>query len=221
MLINFLKTEYVRRASLVDHFLKREETLAAFCGNTHVELASLGSRPYEAETIDDGGAGKSVLLTGRALLSGSTVAVRKRITPSGRNSFAASYTVSDEDRGVKTEDVMFGVEFNLLLPCCDGPACFYDLGDGVEDRGCHGFATSGETPAVRKFRLVDKHTGLIFSLEADEALTLWRHPVYTVSLSEAGFEKIFQAVCLVLLYPFTAGAGETLRFILTAKVEGF
>ena len=111
------------------------------------------------------------------------------------------------------------MEFNLLLPCCDGPVCKYDAKPVFDIDGNIGFASTGEVKGITELRLIDEYTGIEAVIKLDGPTTLLRHPVHTVSLSEGGFEKIFQGSCLLFLFPtafFREGSFKT-SFTVTTR----
>jgi alpha-amylase len=107
------------------------------------------------------------------------------------------------------------VEFNLILPCCDGPACRYEFSPAaypeVEADAAAGLGSAGELQGVNAVDLIDSFTGVMLTIESGVSATLWRFPVYTVSLSESGFEKIYQGSCLAFLFDLSS-SDETLEF---------
>lgn len=46
-------------------------------------------------------------------------------------------------------------------------------------------------------------------IQASPKATLWRYPVQTVQNSEAGFELVYQASCLIFLWDLDLGPGES------------
>ncbi|HUI29581.1 MAG TPA: alpha-amylase/4-alpha-glucanotransferase domain-containing protein, partial [Candidatus Acidoferrales bacterium] len=44
----------------------------------------------------------------------------------------------------------------------------------------------------------DEWQGLRVTVEVDKPLTLWRFPIETVSLSESGFERVYQSSVVFL-----------------------
>jgi len=48
--------------------------------------------------------------------------------------------------------------------------------------------------------LVDEYRDLAIALTSDKASEIWQLPIYTVSLSEGGFEKVYQGTTLINLY---------------------
>ncbi len=53
---------------------------------------------------------------------------------------------------------------------------------------------------VASYSLVDRYRDLAVALVSDRPCEFWHLPIYTVSLSEGGFEKVFQGTTLVNLY---------------------
>ncbi|MBI5587290.1 MAG: DUF1926 domain-containing protein [Deltaproteobacteria bacterium] len=100
----------------------------------------------------------------------------------------------------------FCVELNLLLPCCEGPACQYRFTPEAKDEPI-GLGSSGELKGIVGVALADTYTGVILKIEAVIPVTLWRFPVHTVSLSEGGFEKIYQGSCLAFIFPHAFDQG--------------
>lgn len=97
---------------------------------------------------------------------------------------------SDEKR-----EARFAVEFNINLLAGDAPDRYYHIpGHSLEDRR---LASVGESLGVSEIQMIDEWAGIQVVLRMDRKCCLWRFPVETVSLSESGFEKIFQGSCLL------------------------
>jgi len=62
----------------------------------------------------------------------------------------------------------------------------------LDSLGQHGHAAS--------YTLVDQYRDLAVALVSDRPCEIWHLPIYTVSLSEGGFEKVYQGTTLVNLY---------------------
>ena len=54
---------------------------------------------------------------------------------------------------------------------------------------------------MSEIHLVDEWVGMEVVLKMDKPCNLWRFPIETVSLSESGFERIFQGSCLLPHWP--------------------
>ncbi len=60
---------------------------------------------------------------------------------------------------------------------------------------------------------------LTLRLHFDRPVDWWLHPIWTVSLSEGGFEKVFQGIVIVPRLRFDLAPGEELSFGLNLTVE--
>ena len=105
-----LKFDAARRASFVDRLLDMKTSLDDFSANIYMDSASLADSGYSA-TIDD----KGVTLT----RDGQDVSVQKRFSARDDNSFVVDYTAVIGEK-TRAAGHRFCVEFNLILPCCDG-----------------------------------------------------------------------------------------------------
>ena len=112
----------------------------------------------------------------------------------GKNNLSVGYSFSREMRG------FLEVELNLSMPSCDGPAGRY----WFQGYCPGGFGQLHKFTDVTELALEDDVLRGSLVLQSNRPLALTARPFYTVSQSEAGFEKIMQAVTLVIHYPFSA-----------------
>ena len=129
--------------------------------------------------LDGGEISKTITLAGRTL----QVAYRLRNVPGGR----------------------FSVELNLAMPSCDGYTGRYILADGSIPCG---FGQALDLAVSQRLTLDDRVLGGSLVLSASRPVDIKARPHYTVSQSEAGFEKIMQAACLTLSWPIDAVVQE-------------
>jgi hypothetical protein len=139
--------------------------------------------------LDGGELTKTITLAGRTL----QVAYQLRNVPGGR----------------------FSVELNLAMPSCDGYTGRYVLADGSIPCG---FGQALDLAASQRLTLDDRVLGGGLVLSASRPVDIRARPHYTVSQSEAGFEKIMQAACLTLSWPIDAVSQE-LTFSLEVLVD--
>jgi alpha-amylase len=118
------------------------------------------------------------------------VTVEKTIRyQAGAEEYSVDYLVRN-DESVPRE-VWFGVEFQAGLMAGDAHDRYYDIpGRVLADRRLR---SSGEEREVTEVRLVDEWLGLETVFRFDRPATMWRCPIETVSLSEAGFERLYQS----------------------------
>lgn len=94
---------------------------------------------------------------------------------------------------------------NLAMPSCDGSLGRYLLEDGSIPGG---FGEALEFPDLRWLTLDDGVLGGRLTLSISRPAKVRCAPYHTVSLSEAGFEKIMQGVCMDLEWPLEDVSGE-------------
>lgn len=82
------------------------------------------------------------------------------------------------------------VVVNLAMPSCDGTAGRFRVGDGIMG----GFGQLLELDAMQHIVLEDAVLGGKLSVSVSQPVSLRSRPCFSVSQSEAGFEKIMQAV---------------------------
>ena len=99
---------------------------------------------------------------------------------------------------------LFRTELNLAMPSCDGPAGRFVYNNQIPG----GFGQALVLEAVKKLELQDEVLGGSLSVHLSAPAQVHSQPHFTVSQSEAGFEKIMQAVTLTLAWPLSARLKE-------------
>jgi len=197
----YLHFDAYRRASFLDHFIPLAVDFESFRKGQFIEEGDFIESPYEIE-IPKGGKNRRLLFSRRGHLFQKgerySIEVKKDFFfHQDRPTLKAEYKISSQQE-VRIETIL-GMEFNINLLAAEAPDRYYEIpGHHLEDRR---LASSGEIRGVTKIYLVDEWTGFKIFLGLDRSSTLWRFPVETVSLSESGFERVFQGSCLLLLWP--------------------
>jgi hypothetical protein len=101
----------------------------------------------------------------------------------------------------------FAVECNWGLQVPEAEDRFVEV-DGAPVRPPH-FAARAEHAACRRVAFVDRWAGRRLEVSWSEPGTLRRAPVETVSLSEAGGERVFQATEAVVAWPLELAPGAS------------
>ena len=101
-------------------------------------------------------------------------------------------------------------ELNLAMPSCDGYGGRYVLADGSVPGG---FGEALDLAGMQRITLDDSELHGALQIETSQPVRIEAQPHRTVSQSEAGFEKIMQAVCLTLAWSPAPGSEQriTLR----------
>ena len=107
-----------------------------------------------------------------------------------------------------TLPALIETELNLALPSCDGYGGRYVLSDGSIPGG---FGQELELNGLQQITLDDSEVHGALQIETSQPVRLTARPHRTVSQSEAGFEKIMQAVCIVLAWAPVSGIEQRIR----------
>ncbi|MGZ3514527.1 MAG: alpha-amylase/4-alpha-glucanotransferase domain-containing protein [Thermodesulfobacteriota bacterium] len=196
----YLRFDEYRRVSFLDHFIAEPLDFESFRKCNYQEEGDFIREPYEIEARRRGKDQEVVLFRSGWLRQnggGDPIEIKKRFSISGREKVVrASYQVTYKGKKGKTN---FGVEFNINLLAGNAPDRYYDIpGHSLEDRK---LASVGALNGVTEVHLIDEWSKMKVVLRTDKNGDLWRFPIETVSLSESGFEKIFQGSCLLLYWP--------------------
>jgi 4-alpha-glucanotransferase len=107
-------------------------------------------------------------------------------------------------------DGRWAVQWNLALSAGDAPGRYLTL------PGQPSLGSAGRVGGVAQVTLVDEWLGLAADLTWQPAAELAWGPVETVSVSEGGFERIYQGLALLLIWPL-GGASRELEVTLTVR----
>jgi alpha-amylase len=133
---------------------------------------------------DDGGAAGFVVTTAEA----AAPALAKRFAAGADGMLEVEYTL----RSARPRRGLLTVELNVGLHVPDAPDRFVEV-EGERARPGH-FAAKAHHDAVSRVAFVDAWADRRLDIWVDRRATLDRAPIETVSLSEAGAERVFQGV---------------------------
>ncbi len=206
----YLYFDEYRRASFLDHFIAEPMDLESFRRCRYQEEGDFIKEPYETE-VRRRRNDQEVLFS----RSGSLCKDGKRDAVKIEKSFSIStrqtrvktaYQITYKGEKRKTN---FGIELNINLLAGDAPDRYYHIpGHPLQDRR---LASMGALDDITEVQLVDEWNRMKVVLKTDRKCNLWRFPLETVSLSESGFEKIFQGSCLLLYWLLELEPGEEFR----------
>jgi len=179
-----------RRASLLDGLFAPGEPLDAVAPWAAAQRAFAGVRLSHGVDRTDGG----VTLTLTADGDGAAALV-KRLG-------VRAATLRADYRLDTSEPARWAVQWNLALTAGDAPGRYLTLPDRPS------LASTGRRHDVDTVTLVDEWIGVRAQLTWRPGAVLAWGPVETVSVSEAGFERIYQGLALLLTWPLDAGATE-------------
>jgi len=191
------------RASLVDHFFAPGTTLKQVTRGSYEEVGDFVHQPYTVKTSKNGSMGIVELSRHGSLLQGGkphSLFLRKTITVDFKGGMLAiDYMLRNEEQ--EPIPIMFGVEFNVGLQDGKAPNRYYYLDTGSMDDAT--LSSMGQLCDSSALGLRDEWLGVDIRIETTRAATLWRFPLEVVSLSEAGFERIFQSSVVIPFWHVT------------------
>lgn len=204
-----LEYDALRRASLREGVLPPGAALEALDPWAGA-LAALGGVEMRHAVREEGGA-LAVAFTVDGL-GGTPLAVEKTVRLASEGArLSVAYRLTW--RGVGPLDARWAVQCNLTLTAGEAMGRYFRL-PGQPSLGGHG-ARAGE----RELVMVDEWIGVELALAAaDPADCVWA-PVETVSLSEAGLERIYQGTSIVWCWPLRLAPGETRERALTVTLR--
>lgn len=123
--------------------------------------------------------------------------------------------VSYDLRAASDVSGTFVVELNVALPSCDGPGGAYV----VDHKRIAGFGERFAVTGCSSLQLADSELGGSVSIVLDSPADISGEPHYTVSQSEAGFEKIWQAATIRASFPIDIRGTQSKRLVLRFAVS--
>ncbi len=191
-----LNYDRYRRASFIDHFIG-ETTLENFAAAKYPENGDFVDRPYRKKVLHKNGTAEIRFSRDGRVSNGTEIPVRVSKTfrfKESSGTISCSYKL--ENLGSVPADLDFGVEFNFGLMAGDARDRYYKI-DGSKPSDSR-LRSSGTTAEVTSVALVDEWQKLQARVEVGTPMTLWRFPIETVSLSEGGFERVYQSSVVFL-----------------------
>lgn len=218
----YLFYDWYSRNSMIDHFLGPGTTLEGFMASDYNEEGDFVQGAYRAELEPVAGRALHVLLErdGTVHTGGAAVPVRvsKRLTlVPGSPDVRVLYTIQNLGHSELTG--VFGSEWNInLLGGGHNPSAYYRVkGAELQDAALD---STGEVRNVRSMALGNSWLGIEMGLTANHEATLWRFPIQTISGSEAGFERTYQASCILLQWLLKLAPSDSVDIELTWTYQG-
>jgi alpha-amylase len=208
----FLHYDWHRHGSFLDHFIAPEATLAQFAESRHLEYGDFVNQFYgaRAERLEDG---VRITLERHGALyrpdGAFPVCVAKVLKiAAGDVCIDAEYRITNEgDRPVQAQ---FGVEFCVNFLAGDAYDRYYKI-NGAKPVPAN-LASMGVEEKASRFAVVDEWLKLEARVTPGEPMALWRFPIETVSVSEGGFERVYQGSVMFAHCYLDLSPGETRDF---------
>ena len=196
----YLHFDGYRRTSFLDHFIAEPMDFESFRRCQYQEEGDFIKELYEIE-VGKRGKYQEILFSRSGSLRKDgrkdPIKIEKSFSiPIHQKIVKATYEITYQGEKRKTN---FGIELNINLLAGDAPDRYYKIpGQPLEDRR---LASIGVINGITEVQLIDEWNRMKVVLKMDKSCNLWRFPIETISLSESGFERIFQGSCLLLYWP--------------------
>jgi alpha-amylase len=208
-LAGLLAYDAFRRASLLDGLFAEDGALDALSPWEAARLA-IGERPM-AHRVQ---AGPDSLELTLAIVrpDGMPLSLRKSVSVSGAGSqVRVRYGLTWS--GAEALGARWGVQLNLALTAGEAPGRYFALPERPSLGG------RGRVAGRRGLALVDEWIGCELALDWEAPAEVAWSPVETVSLSEAGFERIYQGTAVLLCWPLRLAPGAAWAQTLTLELR--
>lgn len=193
----YLVTDWHLKRCFIDHFFGYNVSIEEFQKNKFKEDGDFILEAYQSE-IDKKRHSLTLSRDGNVWRSSGSVRInlQKTFVFSKNGQIKINYRLSSPDN--VDLKVKFGIENNFSFQAGHADDRFV-LINGARPKQSF-LDSTGEQSNVSSYALIDEYRKLAVALESDRKSTLWRLPIYTVSLSEGGFEKVYQGTTLVNLF---------------------
>ncbi len=197
----YLLYDHYERKSLIDHIFPENIALQDFRRNRYDELGDFVGKPYQLQEpmVDRDSTRLTLLRRGQIRIAGKSLPVhlQKRIRVNHQQArIEMDYRLEPQE--TFEGRVYLGIEFNFSLLAGNAPDRYYYSNEA--DLQPNRLVSAGELKGGRHLGLVDEHNRFKVDLMSDSEARIWYLPVETVSLSEAGFERVYQSSTVLFLF---------------------
>ncbi len=200
-LMQYLHYDHYERRSLIDHCLPLDTTLSKFANGEAEELAGFYNTPYElSEAIRQ--KNKTFLhFKQRGWLRQKNdmlpIEIGKIVTVCHNQ---ADIRIEYEIKNLSDRELhfLFAVEFNYGLQAGQAEDRYYYDSDGRLEAPF--LNSTGILDSSSMIGLKDEYLKLDIQVSGEDVKEIWRMPVETISLSESGFERVYQSSAVLMVH---------------------
>jgi alpha-amylase len=190
-LMSKLHYDFYDRKMLIDHFVDSDLNLRNFAAATYQEKGDFLNAPFIVTQNVVSGESAEITLERTASAFGRTLKLQKNITVVDER---VSIVIHIDNISGEPVQFKYGVEFNFGLQAGHADDRYYYLKD---QSLANKFLDSTGITNNDFIGLKDEWRGLDIGLSYRDSGEVWRFPIETISLSEGGFERVYQSSALV------------------------
>ncbi|MBN1407302.1 MAG: DUF1926 domain-containing protein [Calditrichaceae bacterium] len=196
-LVDKLHYDFYDRKALIDHFIDPGLSLDDFAASRYKEQGNFVEELYSLDKKQISNAKVIVELSRTGDVLGRQVSIKKSImVDDSTGTLKITYHLKNQSE--ESINTRFGVEFNFGLQAGHAHDRYYHV-NGEKLKNFY-LDSTGEIEKSKRLALRDEWRKIDIELTAQEECTTWRFPIETISLSEAGFERVYQSSAIVMLW---------------------
>ena len=201
-----------RHGCMIEHFLSESATVDDLRAMRFEELGDFVTFAFEW------GSNKkdNLRLTRAGNVQGNAVTLTKDLTLSESGmDLKVTYAITNESQGPLR--LRFASEWAFNLLAGSAPDRYFEsAGRRLEWPELNSF---GSLTGAENIRLVDEYLKLAIDLRAEKTTEIVRFPIESISLSEGGFERIYQGSIILPIWKLELAPGEIRELNLTVLFE--
>ena len=211
----YLLYDKFTRQSFLDHFLPIDTKFEDFYRAQFSEWGDFIETPFQGNNVSDDRT-IQYACSREGHVNHVRFMVRKTFTQTpGTSTILVKYEL--RNIGDKKIESLFGPELNLTLLAGRADDRFYYVkGQSLADKQ---LASKGISTDVTELGMADRWLSVNANIRMDQSATLWRFPVETISLSEEGFERVYQQSCLFPHWKISLQPNEEWRVNITLTLS--
>jgi len=198
----YLSYDKYLRKILIDHFIKPDVNIEDFTRGSYYEDSSFINGRFDAVCK-----GSTITMVCNGLVNRKKFRIKKIITI-GTDNIKICYDLKNIDDSENS--FKFGPEFNFAMSRKTGDV-YYVTKDGQVDKV--GLNFQGIKEQLRKVSIIDEERKFSIHLSVENSMEFWIFPVETVSISESGFERIYQSSAVIPWIEMNLEPNEKTRII--------
>ncbi|APF17982.1 glycoside hydrolase family 57 [Caldithrix abyssi DSM 13497] len=192
-----LKYDVYERRSLIDHILPADCTLEQFENGEYRETGDFYNQPYRLINQTRQKDRIELQFKRDGLVQGKPVSLLKMVSIDTQTA-ELEITYRLANNSTEPLSFLFAVEFNYGLQAGQADDRYYYNEQGKLE---HFYLnSSGVLSGARMIGLKDEYLRIDIRLTSEQAQEIWRTPVETISLSEGGFERVYQSSAVLMVY---------------------
>lgn len=188
----YLQYDWHLRRSFLDHFLSESVSFDEMTRSNYRDSGDFVRSRWDVSSEKSDG----ILLERDGQINNQRVQISKDITLKD-NRLSVEYGI--KNRSEESLKTIFAPELNFSLLGGESPDRYYTI-DGKKPSDPQ-MISQEETTDVTSLEITNEWDKFHVQFTADRNFDLWRYPIFTVSMSESGFERVYQSSVVLPRFP--------------------